>query len=119
MCILVVDDKEKKILLKTFSGLVNKTCLEHFTQKHGYGDDFIAILFKDNLDAYEDQEELKEIGDNRVVLFAEYPAAPIDEKFYLTFEELYEYVKQIIQEKYTNDQEMQNLLLKMKQALNI
>lgn len=119
MYTLVTDIKEREILLKTFSGLVNKTCLEHFIQKNGYGDDFIRILFKDNLDEYEDQEELNEIGTNRVVLFAEYPAAPKDEKMYLTFEELYSYASKAIQENYENDSEIQELLLKLKEELCI
>lgn len=119
MYILVTDNEEREILLKTFSGSVNKTCLEHFVQKEGYGNDFIRILFKDDLDEYEDQEELKEIGTNRVVLFAEYPAAPKDEKMYLTFEELYSYVSEAIQENYENDSEIQELLLKLKEELCI
>lgn len=119
MYTLVTDMQEKETLLKTFSSSINRTCLEHFTEKNGYGNDFIAILFKDNLDEYEDQEELNEIGSNRVILLAEPPAAPIEEKMYLTYEELYSYVKGIVQKNFKNDSEIQALLSKLKKKLNL
>lgn len=119
MYILVTDNKEKESLLQTFSSLVNKTCLEHFLQRNGYGDDFIRILFKDNLDEYEDQEEVREIGTNRVVLFAEYPAVAKDEKMYLTFKELYNYVSEAALKNYGSDSNVEELLLKLKEEFCI
>ncbi|WP_080874140.1 hypothetical protein [Oceanobacillus timonensis] len=119
MYTLVTDSAEKEMLLKTYSGMINKTSLEKFLNKNGYGDDFIRILFRNDLDEYEDQEELQEIKDNQVVLLAEYPAAPVDEKVYLDFEELYHYLVQVVQEKHKDDETLQRLLLAIKKELNV
>lgn len=119
MCLLVTDKREREMLLRTFSESINRKCLERFAQHNGYDNDFIRILFKNNLDEYEDQKEIQEMADNQVVLFAEYPAAPVDEKLYLTFEELYNYIKDVVQKNYINDVEMHVLLSKVKSALAI
>ncbi|MBP1047288.1 hypothetical protein I6N96_13475 [Enterococcus sp. BWM-S5] len=120
MYTLVTDNQEKEELMKGYfiliRGHMNKA-IENFIRKEGFGIEFMTILFKNDLDEFEDKEELQEIEENQVVLLAEYPAAPIDEKFYLTFDELYNNIERVVHKNYENDLKLRESLLELKKSL--
>lgn len=120
MYTLVTDNQEKEELMKGYFILIRdhmNKAIENFIRKEGFGIEFMTILFKNDLDEFEDQEELQEIEENQVVLLAEYPAAPIDEKFYLTFDELYNNIERVVHKQYGNDLKLRESLLELKKAL--
>ncbi|WP_080874142.1 hypothetical protein [Oceanobacillus timonensis] len=122
MYTLVTDKEEKNSLIHGYFILIRNhigMAMESFLKKEGFRIDSMAILYKQSLDEYEDQEELQEIKDNQVVLLAEYPAASVNEKVYLDFEELYHYLVQVIQEKHKDDETIQRLLLAIKKEWNV
>lgn len=120
MYTLVTDNQEKEELMKgyfiTISGYMDRA-IENFSRKEGFGIEFMTILFKNDLDEFEDKEELQEIEDNQVILFARYPAAPIDEKLYLTFDELYNNIERVVHKNYGNDLKLRESLSELKKSL--
>ena len=100
---IITDTKEKENILLTFSHNVKISSLKEYVNKTGYGDDFMDVLFKKDLeeDLYSYQQELKEIQDNQVVIHAYYPATISDSKdaeevLYLNFDEFYNYLVEVV-----------------------
>ncbi len=94
MAFSVIDPKEKERLLRTFADNIHKSSLREFSKKHGYGDGYLRILFKEDLeeDEYKYLQESTEIKENQVLLNAIPPAAPKEENLYLDFDEFYAYL---------------------------
>ncbi len=127
---IITDTKEKENILLTFSHNVKISSLKEYVNKTGYGDDFMDVLFKKDLeeDLYSYQQELKEIQDNQVVIHAYYPATISDSKdaeevLYLNFDEFYNYLVEVVDKKISENPEdkveYQELLAKIKIALEL
>ncbi|GHU36692.1 hypothetical protein FACS1894192_03850 [Bacilli bacterium] len=128
MKIIVIDEEEKKSLIRMYFYGITTRELKRFSKKQGYGDDFMAIHFKEYLeeDPYEFQQELSEIKDNQVLLWARYPA--ISEKnsetnVYLNFDEFYGYLEESVNERIaetpSDKAEYEQLLSEVKIALGL
>lgn len=121
MYTLITDVKEKEELIDQYFALLGsyiEDAMDSFSKKVGFRFDAMAILFKESLDEHDDKEELAEIEEGQVLLVAEEPAADIDSKVYLSFKELCNHLKRIIDENYKQNEVMQELLRKIKQELD-
>lgn len=127
---IITDTKEKENILLTFSHNVKISSLKEYVNKTGYGDDFMDVLFKKDLeeDLYSYQQELKEIQDNQVVIHAYYPATISDSKnaeevLYLNFDEFYNYLVEVVDKRIVESpedkEEYQELLEKVKATLEL
>ena len=127
---IITDTKEKENILLTFSHNVKISSLKEYVNKTGYGDDFMDVLFKKDLeeDLYSYQQELKEIQDNQVVIHAYYPATISDSKdaeevLYLNFDEFYNYLVKVVDKRIVESpedkEEYQELLEKVKATLEL
>ena len=127
---IITDTKEKENILLTFSHNVKISSLKEYVNKTGYGDDFMDVLFKKDLeeDLYSYQQELKEIQDNQVVIHAYYPATISDSKdaeevLYLNFDEFYNYLVEVVDERISESpedkEEYEQLLAEVKIALEL
>ena len=127
---IITDTKEKENILLTFSHNVKISSLKEYVNKTGYGDDFMDVLFKKDLeeDLYSYQQELKEIQDNQVVIHAYYPATITDSKdaeevLYLNFDEFYNYLVEVVDKRIVESpedkEEYQELLEKVKATLEL
>ena len=127
---IITDTKKKENILLTFSHNVKISSLKEYVNKTGYGDDFMDVLFKKDLeeDLYSYQQELKEIQDNQVVIHAYYPATISDSKdaeevLYLNFDEFYNYLVEVVDKRIVESpedkEEYQELLEKVKATLEL
>lgn len=127
---VITDPEERKLLINKALWLTNKRSLKEFAQKSGYGDGFMTILFKEDLedDLYSFSKEAEEIKDNQVVLMVDYPATISDDKevhedVYLDFDEFYDYlvdeVNRKIKESPNEKIEYEELLANVKAALGV
>ncbi|GHU36708.1 hypothetical protein FACS1894192_03910 [Bacilli bacterium] len=123
---IIIDEEEKSSLIKMYFYGVTATVLKQFIKKQGYGDDFMAITFQEEMDPYEFKQELSEIKDNQVLLWAQYPA--ISEKdsetnIYLDFDEFYGYLEESVNERIaetpSDKAEYEQLLSEVKIALDL
>ncbi|GHU36702.1 hypothetical protein FACS1894192_03890 [Bacilli bacterium] len=128
MPITVVDEIEKKSLLIGYKWNINKRSLKEFAKKSGYGDGgggYMAIFFKADMeeDMYEFQQELSEIKSNQILLWATPPAAPEEENLYLDFDEFYDYLVEVVDERIaetpSDKAEYEQLLSEVKIALGL
>ncbi|GFH41461.1 hypothetical protein Hs30E_00120 [Lactococcus hodotermopsidis] len=128
MALIVTNQEERHILLRTYASNINKNSLKEFSKKSGYGDGgggYMAIFFKADLeeDPYEFQQELSEIKDNQVLLNADPPAAPVEENLYLNFDEFYDYLVEVVNERIaetpSDKAEYEHLLSEVKTALGL
>ena len=125
MAVSVIDPKEKERLLRTFADNIHKSSLREFSKKHGYGDGYLRILFKEDLeeDEYKYLQESTEIKENQVLLNAIPPAAPKEENLYLDFDEFYAYlateVYKRIQVEPAEEKEYLKLLVVIKDTLGL
>ncbi|GHU36719.1 hypothetical protein FACS1894192_03940 [Bacilli bacterium] len=133
MYIKITDIKEKEWLLGKYSYNIKLRSLKAFAKKSGYGDGgggYMGIYFKADLeeDPYEFQQELSEINDNQIVLFANYPTTISDDKdaeevVYLTFDEFYDYLVEVVDERIaetpSDKAEYEQLLSEVKIALGL
>lgn len=125
MAFSVIDPKEKERLLRTFADNIHKSSLREFSKKHGYGDGYLRILFKEDLeeDEYKYLQESTEIKENQVLLNATPPAAPKEENLYLDFDEFYVYlateVEKRIQAEPAEEKEYLKLLAAVRDTLGL
>ena len=128
MPITVLDEKEKETLLIGYKTFIHKRSLKEFAKKIGYGDDgggYMELMFKEVLidDPYEYQQELSEIKDRQVLLSAIPPAAPVEENLYLDFDEFYNYLAEVVDERISESpedkEEYEQLLAEVKIALEL
>lgn len=122
---VVTEEKEKETLLIGYRAFVNKRSLIEFSKKSGYGQEFIVVLFKEDLedDLYSFSNELKEMKDNQVILMADPPASLIEENLYLDFDEFYDYLVDAVNRKIKKNpdekDEYEQLLENVKIALEV
>ncbi|PGW30421.1 hypothetical protein COE04_29240 [Bacillus cereus] len=125
---IIVTDKPTidKLMLTYFSVVSNKQfkkALRCFSQKRGYGEEFVAVLFKYDFDDFDLAQLSKPIDDSRVILEMDYPAADKDTQVYLTFNEFYDYlinrVSAIIEDNPEEKSELNKLLLEVKIGFNL
>jgi hypothetical protein len=132
MPIIITDEVEKNILLRTYASNINKRSLKNFIKKKGYGDGgggYMAIFFKSDLeeDLYMTQVELEidisQFKDNQVLLDVDPPAAPVNEQLIIDFDEFYNYLAKVVDERISESpedkEEYQELLAKVKTALEL
>lgn len=85
----------------------------------------MELIFKEVLidDPYEYQQELSEIKDRQVLLSAIPPAAPVEENLYLDFDEFYNYLAEVVDERISESpegkEEYEQLLAEVKIALEL
>ncbi|HHT7240393.1 hypothetical protein [Bacillus nitratireducens] len=125
---IIVTDKPTidKLMLTYFSVVSDKQfkkALRCFSQKRGYGEEFVAVLFKYDFDDFDLAQLSKPIDDSRVILEMDYPAADKDTQVYLTFNEFYDYlinrVSAIIEDNPEEKSELNKLLLEVKIGFNL
>ncbi|MGX7418419.1 hypothetical protein ACWOFR_06395 [Carnobacterium gallinarum] len=117
---LVTDNEEMQKLINGYFILIRNNlemAMEKFANRECFGIESMSILFKEDLDEYEDQKELQEIKKNQVVLLAESPAVQEDEKIYLSFKELYSCLERVVYEKYLADENSRKLFLVVRRQL--
>ncbi|GFH43229.1 hypothetical protein Hs30E_17800 [Lactococcus hodotermopsidis] len=125
MALIVTNQEERRILLRTYASNIDKRSLKMFSKKIGYGNDFIGIYSKEDMeeDPYEFQNELSEIKSNQILLWAKYPAAPVEENLYLNFDEFYAYLVEVVNERIaetpSDKAEYEHLLSEVKTALGL
>ena len=129
MYIKIIDEQEKRALLKNYSVFINKTALRKFAKKSGYGQEYEGVTFKENMiPEWEWEQELNDIKDNQVVLQVVYPATISDDKnaeenVYIDFDEFYNYLVEVVDKKISENPEdkveYQELLAKIKIALEL
>jgi hypothetical protein len=129
MYIKIIDEQEKRALLKNYSVFINKTALRKFAKKSGYGQEYEGVTFKENMiPEWEWEQELNDIKDNQVVLQVVYPATISDNKeaeenVYLDFDEFYNYLAGVVDERIAESPEdkaeYQELLAEVKTALEL
>ena len=129
MYIKIIDEQEKRALLKNYSVFINKTALRKFAKKSGYGQEYEGVTFKENMiPEWEWEQELNDIKDNQVVLQVVYPATISDNKnaeenVYIDFDEFYNYLVEVVDKKISENPEdkveYQELLAKIKIALEL
>ncbi|GHU36696.1 hypothetical protein FACS1894192_03870 [Bacilli bacterium] len=134
MYITLTDTKEKEWLLGKYSYNIKLGSLKCFSQKLGYGDDFMGVLFKNELedDPYMTQTELgidiNRVDDNQILLTADYPATISDDKnaqemIFMHFDEFYGYLVEIVNERIaetpSDKAEYEQLLSEVKTALGL
>ncbi|WP_050447587.1 hypothetical protein [Bacillus sp. H1a] len=125
---IIVTDKPTidKLMLTYFSVVSDKQfkkALRCFSQKRGYGEEFVAVLFKYDFDDFDLAQLSKHIDDSHVILEMDYPAADRDTQVYLTFNEFYDYlinrVSAIIEDNPDEKSELNKLLLEVKIGFNL
>ncbi|KMN45614.1 hypothetical protein VK90_07865 [Bacillus sp. LK2] len=125
---IIVTDKPTidKLMLTYFSVVSDKQfkkALRCFSQKRGYGEEFVAVLFKYDFDDFDLAQLSKPIDDSHVILEMDYPAADRDTQVYLTFNEFYDYlinrVSAIIEDNPDEKSELNKLLLEVKIGFNL
>ncbi|MED1560217.1 hypothetical protein [Bacillus paramycoides] len=125
---IIVTDKPTidKLMLTYFSVVSDKQfkkALRCFSQKRGYGEEFVAVLFKYDFDDFDLAQLSKPIDDSYVILEMDYPAANRDTQVYLTFNEFYDYlinrVSAIIENNPDEKSELNKLLLEVKIRFNL
>ena len=119
---LIDNDFDKEKLINQYFFLIGgyiETMMEKFLKKESFGIDSMGLLFKNDLDEEDDEEELQEIKDNQILLVSEPPASPTDEKAYFYYDEFYKYLKMYIGEKYPNSDIIQQLLNDIKDAIEL
>lgn len=124
---LMTDKNEVDALMLTYFIMVDrsylKRALENFSKKEGFGIEFISILFKDDLDEYDHSKLLKPLDDRHVLLTADKPAADKNSEAYISFENLYEYLKErvnaVIAEDSSEKDGFLELLLSVKATLEV
>ncbi|MED1116410.1 hypothetical protein [Bacillus paramycoides] len=125
---IIVTDKPTidKLMLTYFSVVSDKQfkkALRCFSQKRGYGEEFVAVLFKYDFDDFDLAQLSKPIDDSHVILEMDYPAADRDTQVYLTFNEFYDYlinrVSAIIENNPDEKSELNKLLLEVKIGFNL
>ena len=129
MYIKIIDEQEKRALLKNYSVFINKTALRKFAKKSGYGQQYEGVTFKENMiPEWEWEQELNDIKDNQVVLQVVYPATISDDKnaeenVYIDFDEFYNYLVEVVDKRISENPEdkveYQELLAKIKIALEL
>ncbi|NLH36273.1 MAG: hypothetical protein GX453_09710 [Lactococcus chungangensis] len=129
MYIKIIDEQEKRALLKNYSVFINKTALRKFAKKSGYGQEYEGVTFKENMiPEWEWEQELNDIKDNQVVLQVVYPATISDDKnaeenVYIDFDEFYNYLVEVVDKRISENPEdkveYQELLAKIKIALEL
>ena len=129
MYIKIIDEQEKRALLKNYSVFINKTALRKFAKKSGYGQEYEGVTFKENMiPEWEWEQELNDIKDNQVVLQVVYHATISDDKnaeenVYIDFDEFYNYLVEVVDKKISENPEdkveYQELLAKIKIALEL
>ncbi|PFH73743.1 hypothetical protein [Bacillus nitratireducens] len=125
--IIVTDKPTIDKLMLTYFSVVNdkqfKKALRCFSQKRGYGEEFVAVLFKYDFDDFDLAQLSKPIDDSHVILEMDYPAADRDTQVYLTFNEFYDYlinrVSAIIKDNPDEKSELNKLLLEVKIGFNL
>ena len=129
MYIKIIDEQEKRALLKNYSVFINKTALRKFAKKSWYGQEYEGVTFKENMiPEWEWEQELNDIKDNQVVLQVVYPATISDDKnaeenVYIDFDEFYNYLVEVVDKRISENPEdkveYQELLAKIKIALEL
>ena len=129
MYIKIIDEQEKRALLKNYSVFINKTALRKFAKKSGYGQEYEGVTFKENMiPEWEWEQELNDITDNHVGLQVVYPATISDDKnaeenVYIDFDEFYNYLVEVVDKRISENPEdkveYQELLAKIKIALEL
>ena len=130
MPIIITDEVEKNILLRTYASNINKRSLKNFIKKKGYGDGgYMAIFFKSDLeeDPYMTQVELEidisQFKDKQVLLDVDPPAAPVSEQLIIDFDEFYNYLAEVVDERIAESpedkEEYQELLKRVKSTLEV
>ena len=129
MYIKIIDEQEKRALLKNYSVFINKTALRKFAKKSGYGQEYEGVTFKENMiPEWEWEQELNDIKDNQVVLQVVYPATISDDKnaeenVYIDFDEFYNYLVEVVDKRISENPEdkveYQELLAKIKISLEL
>ena len=129
MYIKIIDEQEKRALLKNYSVFINKTALRKFAKKSGYGQEYEGVTFKENMiPEWEWEQELNDIKDNQVVLQVVYPATISDDKnaeenVYIDFDEFYNYLVEVVDKRIVESpedkEEYQELLEKVKATLEL
>ena len=129
MYIKIIDEQEKRALLKNYSVFINKTALRKFAKKSGYGQEYEGVTFKENMiPEWEWEQELNDIKDNQVVLQVVYPATISDDKnaeenVYIDFDEFYNYLVEVVDKRISENpedkEEYQELLEKVKATLEL
>ncbi|MEI4803421.1 hypothetical protein WAZ07_19540 [Bacillus sp. FJAT-51639] len=124
----IVSDKSTidKLMLTYFlvvNGEQFKKALKCFSQKRGYGEEFVAILFKYDFDDFDLAHLSKPIDDSHIILEMDYPSADRDTQAYLNFKELYDYLEKrvlsIIEDNPEEKSELNKLLLEVKEGLGL
>ncbi|MGX7418422.1 hypothetical protein ACWOFR_06410 [Carnobacterium gallinarum] len=118
----LLNEIKKENLINQYFFLIGgniEVMLEKFLKMEAFGVDSMGILFKNDLDEEDDEEELQEIKNDQVLLVSEYPASPNDEKAYYYYDEFYTYLKRYIEENYNEDTKLQGLLKEIKAVFNL
>ncbi|MHC5218562.1 ribonuclease toxin immunity protein CdiI [Enterococcus sp. LJL128] len=124
---VLTDKKEISQLIYEFFSIFSNEglqgALKNFTQKKGFGIEYVSFMFNDEID--ESFQAYGVLKDSQVLFSVDQPAATEDCEAYLSFEEFYEYIETAINrvikdghEKY-DEPEISRLLGKVKKALDI
>ena len=124
---LITDKNEVDALMLTYFIIVDrsylKRALENFSKKEGFGIEFISFLFEDDLDEYDHSKLLKPLDDRHVLLTADKLAVDENSEAYISFENLYEYLKErvnaVIAEDSSEKDGLLELLLSVKATLEV
>ncbi|SFK03879.1 MULTISPECIES: ribonuclease toxin immunity protein CdiI [unclassified Bacillus (in: firmicutes)] len=126
---LITYKNELDILMKDYffeiSDVRNKLqeALHYFSKKEGFGSGGKVILFVNDLD--ESDEAFFELQNNKVLFSVDQAtsSANEDSEAYLSFQEFYEYLKDQVEKVSTDKpeekEELERLLLQVKQGLSI
>ncbi|MBL1223827.1 hypothetical protein [Enterococcus sp. BWR-S5] len=117
---LVEDKLEKENLIRQYFVLIGdyiEDFMFRFLNNESFRIDAMAILFKEDLDEEDDEEELQEIKDNQVLLVSEYPASPQDEKAYYSYEEIGDHIETCLNENYKENIKFQEIFKELKAKL--
>lgn len=119
---LVEDKLEKEKLIRQYFVLIGdyiEDFMLRFLNNESFRIDAMAILFKEDLDEEDDEEELQEIKDNQVLLVSEYPASPKDEKAYYSYEEIGNHIETCLNENYKENIKFQEIFKEIKAKLEL
>lgn len=99
-----------------------KDALNNFSNETGFGDQYIGLIFKDDVeygwgDVYE--ALMKEDKEKQVLIYFYYPVEPDDTYFYLTYDELYDSLKSLINKQFWSDIELLKILETVKTSFGI
>lgn len=124
---MLTDTKEIQKLTTSFifvqSNEVLLEIFQSFSERKGYGIEFISFLFRNEID--ESFPSYRMMGRDQVLLAADYPAADEDCEVCLNFDEFYQYLKvginEIIEKQPNqyNKSEVRGALKKVKDALGV